>query len=104
MRPPHQLVAARASTIFFASVITVSLGTFSGMDGLASISSVAPQLAGHDFLKNLGVSLIPATAPDFFLEDTPTAPGRPVAAAQAPAAALQTLAAPAQRLVDCLGW
>jgi DNA invertase Pin-like site-specific DNA recombinase len=31
------------------------------------------QLAGHDFLKNLGVSLIPATAPDFFLEDTPTA-------------------------------
>jgi hypothetical protein len=25
------------------------------------------------FLKNLGVSLIPATAPDFFLEDTPTA-------------------------------
>ena len=34
---------------------------------------LAVQLAGHDFLKNLGVSLIPATAPDFFLEDTPTA-------------------------------
>jgi len=33
----------------------------------------ARDLAGHDFLKNLGVSLIPATAPDFFLEDTPTA-------------------------------
>jgi len=31
------------------------------------------QLAGHDYLKRLGVDLIPATAPDFFLEDTPTA-------------------------------
>jgi DNA invertase Pin-like site-specific DNA recombinase len=31
------------------------------------------QLTGHDFLKSLGVSLIPATAPDFFTEDTPTA-------------------------------
>ena len=30
------------------------------------------QLTGHDFLKNLGISLIPATA-DFFTEDTPTA-------------------------------
>jgi tetratricopeptide (TPR) repeat protein len=28
---------------------------------------LAVQLAGHDFLKNLGVSLIPATAPDFLL-------------------------------------
>jgi len=28
------------------------------------------QLTGHDFLKSLGVSLIPATAPDFFTEDT----------------------------------
>jgi DNA invertase Pin-like site-specific DNA recombinase len=34
---------------------------------------LAVQLAGHDFLKNLGVALIPATAPDFFIEDTPTA-------------------------------
>jgi DNA invertase Pin-like site-specific DNA recombinase len=34
---------------------------------------LAVQLAGHDFLKNLGVALIPATAPDFFTEDTPTA-------------------------------
>jgi DNA invertase Pin-like site-specific DNA recombinase len=34
---------------------------------------LAVQLAGHDFLKSLGVTLIPATAPDFFLEDTPTA-------------------------------
>jgi len=31
------------------------------------------QLTGHDFLKALGISLIPATAPDFFTEDTPTA-------------------------------
>jgi DNA invertase Pin-like site-specific DNA recombinase len=34
---------------------------------------LAVQLAGHDYLKGLGVSLIPASAPDFFLEDTPTA-------------------------------
>jgi DNA invertase Pin-like site-specific DNA recombinase len=34
---------------------------------------LAVQLAGHDFLKGMGVALIPATAPDFFLEDTPTA-------------------------------
>jgi DNA invertase Pin-like site-specific DNA recombinase len=34
---------------------------------------LAVQLAGHDFLKNMGVTLIPATAPDFFFEDTPTA-------------------------------
>jgi hypothetical protein len=34
---------------------------------------LAVQLAGYDFLKNLGVALIPATAPDFFTEDTPTA-------------------------------
>src|SRR2546428_602835 len=31
------------------------------------------QLTGHGFLKSLGVALIPATAPDFFTEDTPTA-------------------------------
>ncbi|MFT2212359.1 recombinase family protein [Rhizobium giardinii] len=34
---------------------------------------LAIQLAGHDFLKSLDVALIPTTAPDFFLEDTPTA-------------------------------
>jgi Resolvase, N terminal domain len=34
---------------------------------------LAVQLAGHDYLKGLGIALIPATAPDFFLEDTPTA-------------------------------
>jgi DNA invertase Pin-like site-specific DNA recombinase len=31
------------------------------------------QLTGHDFLKSLGVTLIPTTAPDFFTEETPTA-------------------------------
>jgi DNA invertase Pin-like site-specific DNA recombinase len=31
------------------------------------------QLTGHDFLKSLGIALIPTTAPDFFTEDTPTA-------------------------------
>ena len=31
------------------------------------------QLIGHDYLKTLGVGLIPASAPDFFLEETPTA-------------------------------
>jgi DNA invertase Pin-like site-specific DNA recombinase len=31
------------------------------------------QLAGHDMLKGQGIALIPASAPDFFLEETPTA-------------------------------
>src|SRR5262245_46505649 len=34
---------------------------------------LAVQLAGHDMLKALGFSIIPASAPDFFTEDTPTA-------------------------------
>ena len=34
---------------------------------------LAVQLAGHDMLKSQGIALIPATAPDFFKEDTPTA-------------------------------
>ena len=34
---------------------------------------LAVQLAGHDHLRKLGVTLIRATAPDFFTEDTPTA-------------------------------
>jgi DNA invertase Pin-like site-specific DNA recombinase len=34
---------------------------------------LAVQLAGHDMLKGLGIDLIPASAPDHFLEDTPTA-------------------------------
>lgn len=31
------------------------------------------QLTGHDMLKKDGITLIPASAPDFFLDDTPTA-------------------------------
>lgn len=31
------------------------------------------QLAGHDMLKREGIALVPASAPDFFVEDTPTA-------------------------------
>lgn len=34
---------------------------------------LAVQLAGHDMLKGLGISIIPASAPDFFTEDTPIA-------------------------------
>jgi DNA invertase Pin-like site-specific DNA recombinase len=34
---------------------------------------LAVQLAGHDMLKGLGIAIIPASAPDFFIEDTPTA-------------------------------
>lgn len=34
---------------------------------------LAVQLAGHDMLKGMGIALIPATAPDFFTADTPTA-------------------------------
>lgn len=31
------------------------------------------QLTGHDYLKGHGIALIPASAPDFFTEETPTA-------------------------------
>lgn len=31
------------------------------------------QLTGHDLLKARGIALVPASAPDFFTEDTPTA-------------------------------
>ena len=34
---------------------------------------LAVQLAGHDMLKKLGLSITPVSAPDFFTEDTPTA-------------------------------
>jgi DNA invertase Pin-like site-specific DNA recombinase len=34
---------------------------------------LAVQLAGHDMLKAQGITLIPASAPDFFTEETPTA-------------------------------
>lgn len=31
------------------------------------------QLTGHDMLRGLGIDLVPASAPDFFTSDTPTA-------------------------------
>jgi DNA invertase Pin-like site-specific DNA recombinase len=34
---------------------------------------LAVQLAGHDMLKARGITLIPASSPSFFVEDTPTA-------------------------------
>src|SRR5271154_544794 len=34
---------------------------------------LAVQLAGHDMLRARGVTLIPASSPSFFVEDTPTA-------------------------------
>jgi DNA invertase Pin-like site-specific DNA recombinase len=34
---------------------------------------LAVQLAGHDFLKREGITLIPTSSPDHFTEDTPTA-------------------------------
>lgn len=34
---------------------------------------LAVQLAGHDYLKRLGVELVPTSAPDFFTEDTASA-------------------------------
>jgi DNA invertase Pin-like site-specific DNA recombinase len=34
---------------------------------------LAVQLAGHDYLKRLGVELVPTSAPDFFTAETPTA-------------------------------
>ena len=34
---------------------------------------LAVQLAGHDYLRGLGLELVPSSAPDFFVEDTSTA-------------------------------
>ena len=34
---------------------------------------LAVQLAGHDMLQRQGIALVPASAPDFFIEETPTA-------------------------------
>jgi hypothetical protein len=33
----------------------------------------AVQITGHDYLRSLGVELVPTSAPDFFTTDTPTA-------------------------------
>ena len=37
---------------------------------------LAVQLTGHDYLRSLGVELVPTSAPDFFTTDTPTAAAR----------------------------
>jgi DNA invertase Pin-like site-specific DNA recombinase len=34
---------------------------------------LAVQWAGHDMLRDMGVEIVPASAPDFFTEDTPIA-------------------------------
>jgi DNA invertase Pin-like site-specific DNA recombinase len=61
----------------FAAMLEALVG-----DGVRSILVESPdrfardlavQLAGHDHLKGLGVDLVPASAPDHFVEDTPTA-------------------------------
>ena len=50
------------------------LGSAVFLDELAdAVAALAGMLTGHDFLKSLGIAMIPATAPDFFTEDTPTA-------------------------------
>jgi DNA invertase Pin-like site-specific DNA recombinase len=60
---------------------TDMLDTIAG-DGVRTVICESPdrfardlivQLTGHDYLKKLGVALIAASAPDHFLEDTPTA-------------------------------
>jgi DNA invertase Pin-like site-specific DNA recombinase len=56
----------KASTERICNIRAVNLGRFPRW-------YLAVQLAGHDHLRKLGITLIPATAPDFFLEDTPTA-------------------------------
>ena len=33
---------------------------------------LAVQLTGHDYLRSLGVELVPTSAPNFFTTDTPT--------------------------------
>jgi hypothetical protein len=37
------------------------------------LRDLAVQLTGHDYLRSLGVELVPTSAPDFFTTDTPTA-------------------------------
>jgi DNA invertase Pin-like site-specific DNA recombinase len=37
---------------------------------------LAVQLAGHDYLRGLGLDLVPASAPDHFIEDTRSASSR----------------------------
>jgi DNA invertase Pin-like site-specific DNA recombinase len=61
----------------FAAMLEALVG-----DGVRTIIVESPdrfardltvQLTGHDHLRGLGVDLVPASAPDYFIEDTPTA-------------------------------
>lgn len=64
-RPGFQAMLARIAGNGVRTIIVESPDRFA--------RDLAVQLAGHDHLRKLGVTLIPATAPDFFTEDTPTA-------------------------------
>jgi DNA invertase Pin-like site-specific DNA recombinase len=64
-RPGFQAMLARIAGNGVRTIVVESPDRFA--------RDLAVQLAGHDHLRKLGVTLIPATAPDFFTEDTPTA-------------------------------
>jgi DNA invertase Pin-like site-specific DNA recombinase len=64
-RPGFAAILDRIAGNGFRTIIVESPDRFA--------RDLAVQLAGHDHLRKLGVTLIPATAPDFFTEDTPTA-------------------------------
>jgi DNA invertase Pin-like site-specific DNA recombinase len=64
-RPGFQTMLARIAGNGVRTIVVESPDRFA--------RDLAVQLAGHDHLRKLGVTLIPATAPDFFTEDTPTA-------------------------------
>jgi DNA invertase Pin-like site-specific DNA recombinase len=93
MPPPPKLTATSSLPSFYDAAVSGSdpIGERPGFkamleriasNGVSCILVESPdrfardltvQLTGHDFLKALGISLMPATAPDFFTEDTPTA-------------------------------
>src|SRR5262249_29841600 len=64
-RPGFAAMLDRIAGNGFRSIIVESPDRFA--------RDLAVQLAGHDYLKGLGVTLIPASSPDFFTEETPTA-------------------------------
>jgi DNA invertase Pin-like site-specific DNA recombinase len=64
-RPGFQAMLARIAANGVRTIVVESPDRFA--------RDLAVQLAGHDHLRKLGVALVPATAPDFFTEDTPTA-------------------------------
>jgi DNA invertase Pin-like site-specific DNA recombinase len=64
-RPGFKAMLARIAANGVRSIIIESPDRFA--------RELTVQLTGHDLLKRMGVALVPATAPDFFTEDTPTA-------------------------------